>query len=327
MTQPTETLDQYDLGTSVREDLSNLISNVDNADTPFFTGCKKATATNANHEWLTDSYADASASNAAVEGDDLDGDNINGRTRLGNRVQISDKVRVVSELASMVNTAGVDREIAYQIVKAGVELRRDIEKACFTPNIKVTGNSTTAAEAGSIGAYVGASNISKGAGATTPAGDGTDVHTGGTGRSLTEALLEDVVDQMFSNAGPVGGRKLFANAKNKRIINGFNGVVDSVRHDATAGTIMSAMDIYVSDYGNIELVPDAFMRTEAADGESEVYVLDMNQWALAFVGGTNFRTKPLSEGGLYDKVAVYSYWTLESRNEKSSGVIASLDDT
>lgn len=325
MAQPTNTFDQYDLGTSVREGLSNLIVNVDNEETPFFTGAKKGTATNQNHEWLTDSYA-AAATNYAIEANDLDGDALSARTRLSNRIQISDKVRTVSELASMVNTAGVDREVAYQIVKGGVELRRDIEKMCLGANVKVTGNATTAAEAASAIAYI-KSNISRGTNGTAPTGDGSDLGTEGTNRALTESLLESVVDDMFTNSGPASGKKLFCNAKNKRIINGFNGVVDQVRYDAGNKAIAAAMDIYVSDYGTITLVPDAFMRTNAADSESEVLILDMSKWGLAFIGGSAFRTKELSQGGLYDKVAIYSYWTLEALNEKSSGVIRDLNDS
>ena len=45
----------------IREDLSNVIYNIAPLDTPFLSGCGKATADNTHFEWQTDTIAGGAA--------------------------------------------------------------------------------------------------------------------------------------------------------------------------------------------------------------------------------------------------------------------------
>ena len=69
MTVPSNTYQTY-TQTNIREDLSNLIFNVDPFKTPILNMTKKNKATQRNHEWDTDSLAAQNLSNAQVEGDE-----------------------------------------------------------------------------------------------------------------------------------------------------------------------------------------------------------------------------------------------------------------
>ena len=69
MATPANTFTSYD-AIGNREDLSDVIYNVDPYDTPFLTGVPRTKATAVLHEWQTDALAAASSANAVLEGDD-----------------------------------------------------------------------------------------------------------------------------------------------------------------------------------------------------------------------------------------------------------------
>lgn len=87
MAQPSNTFDSYD-AVGIREDLSDIITNVSPEETPFFTKARKTTARNTLHEWQTDSLR-ASAANAHIEGDATTAEARTATTRLGNYTQIN----------------------------------------------------------------------------------------------------------------------------------------------------------------------------------------------------------------------------------------------
>ena len=87
MAQVANTLDSYDIN-GIREDLQDIIYNVDPEETPFYSACGKAKASNTYHEWQTDTLR-ASASNAHIEGDETSFDSRSATTRLGNYTQIN----------------------------------------------------------------------------------------------------------------------------------------------------------------------------------------------------------------------------------------------
>ena len=55
----------------IREDLSNVIYNISPEETPFISNIGRESVKNTYFEWQTDALAAASASNAALEGDDI----------------------------------------------------------------------------------------------------------------------------------------------------------------------------------------------------------------------------------------------------------------
>ena len=88
MTVPASTFQVY-TQTNIREDLIDVIYNVDPFKTPFFNMCKKAEAKQTYHEWDTDSLAAQNLANAAVEGDNPANIALTATVRLGNYTQIS----------------------------------------------------------------------------------------------------------------------------------------------------------------------------------------------------------------------------------------------
>ncbi|MDO8597521.1 MAG: DUF5309 family protein, partial [Sulfuricaulis sp.] len=82
MALPTNTFATYE-SIGNREDLSDIIYNVDPWETPFLSACAKVTAKAVNHEWQTQALAAAVSTNAVLEGDDATTDAATATVRLG----------------------------------------------------------------------------------------------------------------------------------------------------------------------------------------------------------------------------------------------------
>ena len=305
----TDTYDQV----GIREDLSDVIYNVDPTETPFLSMAPKTTATQTYHEWQTDGY-DAVSDNKAIEGADASFSPANATTRVGNYTQIGQKTAMISGTLEATNRAGRDREMNYQMLKRGVELKRDMENALVgLNNAQAAGNATTARELGSYQSYC-ATNDSFGGTGASPTGDGTNARTDGTQRAFTEALLENVVDLCWNSGG--NPDTILVGSFNKRAINGFTGRASSTDHNVAAKSIISAADVYKSDYGDLKIIPDRYVRARDA------LVYQKDKWAVAFL--RNMRTKPIAATGDAEKRQVIVEYTLEARNEKSSGGVFDL---
>jgi hypothetical protein len=296
----------------IREDLANVIYNVDKNITPFLSNAPKTTAKNTYHEWQTDSYA-AVADNKAVEGADATFSAASASTRVGNYTQIATKQIAVSGTHSKSNLAGRDKEMNYQIMKSGIEIKRDMENALVgLNNAQVAGNATTARELGSILSFI-ATNDDLGATGASPTGDGTDARTDGTQEAFTEARLEAVVDLIFAETGAAADC-IMMGSWTKRLMNAFLGHATSTDHQATAGSILNAVDLYKSDYGMMKTFPNTFSRGR------DVILYKKDMWAVAFY--RQMQVNNIATIGDADRKQIVVEYTLEARNEASSGLVA-----
>lgn len=309
----TTSTDTYDM-VGIREDLSNVIYNVDRNITPFLSNAPKTTAKNTYHEWQTDSYA-AVADNKAVEGADAVFTDAPSTTRLGNYTQISTKMVAISGTHSKSNTAGRDKEMNYQIMKSGIEIKRDMENALVgINNAQAAGNATTARELGSILSYIATNDVLGAGGApASPTGDGTDARTDGTQEAFTEARLEACIDLIFAETGGAADC-IMMGSWTKRLMNAFLGHATSTDHQATAGSIVNAVDVYKSDYGTMKIFPNTFSRGR------DVILYKKDMWAVAFY--RQMQVNDIAKIGDADRKQIVVEYTLEARNEASSGLVA-----
>ena len=96
----------------IREDLSNVITNISPEETPFMSNIGRETVTNTLYEFQTDVLA-AAAANAQLEGDDISSfDAVVATVRVQNYCQISRKTIVLSATEEVVNKAGRRSELA-----------------------------------------------------------------------------------------------------------------------------------------------------------------------------------------------------------------------
>lgn len=311
MAQPTNTYDGYD-AVGNKEDLSDIIFDISPTDTPFLSAIGRTKATNLNHEWQVDSLA-AAAANFNIYGDDVSGDALTATTRRGNRVQLLDKAVTVSDEQISANPAGRKNELAYQMARSMKEIKRDLELTLVGLNTaKVTGNSTTAAKMGSAQSYIFTNDVFGATGAS-PTGDGTNARTDGTQRAFTEDLLKEALQLVWTEGGEPS--MVILGAFNKRVASGFSGSATRV-DKAEDKKLYAAVDVYVSDFGEVKFVADRFSRSRDA------LVIDPEYWKLATYDG--LKQKELAKTGHAEKRMLSWYVTLQASNEKASGGIFDL---
>jgi hypothetical protein len=80
--------------------------------------------------------------------------------------------------------------------------------------------------------------------------------------------------------------------------------------------ILGAASIYISDFGDLKVVPNRVQRDRTA------FVLDPEYWAVAYL--RSFDRFALGKTGDGVTNVILSEYTLENRNQAASGVIADL---
>ena len=318
MSLPTNALATYE-AIGNREDLADIIYRVDPTDTPFMTGIEKAKATAVKHEWQTQALATAQTTNAQLEGDDVSSDAVTVTVRLSNIAQISRKVPQVSGTQQAVDHAGRGNEMAYQEMLKGLELKRDMEGSLIASTSgSNSGSDTTVRRCGSILAWM-RTNTNSSTGATTgvdPTGnDGSGVRTNGTQRAFTEVQLKNTLQSIWVSGGKP--ECLMTGSFNKQVFSTFTGRASPIEQAATK-KITAGVDAYESDFGVLKVIPNRFSR------QRDVWALQMDLWAVAFVSGRRMVSVPIAQTGDSVRRLILSEYTLESRNEKASGLVTDL---
>ncbi|BAQ89197.1 major head protein [uncultured Mediterranean phage uvMED] len=309
MAQISNTFSTYD-AIGEREDLSDVIYNISPTDTPFMSAIAKTKATAVNHEWQLDSLAAASATNAAIEGDEVSFAAPDATVRKGNQCQISTKSVIVTGTLEAVNKAGRNSELAYQISKKSKELKRDMESSLTANNAPVTGNDSTAREIAGLGSWLKTNESASG---TAPSTSGTNARSDGTQRAFTEAQLKTVIKSVWDNGGDPS--MIMVGSFNKQKLSGFTG--GSTRFDpAENKRLVAAVDVYESDFGAMQVTPNRFQRARDA------FVITPDLFAVAFL--RDFSLEDLAKTGDAAKQFLVTEYTLESRNEQGSGIVADL---
>ena len=312
MAQPTNTFSTNDMA-GIREDLSDIIYDVSPTDTPFLSMAGRAEATNTYHEWQVDSLA-AAATNYVIEGDDATTDAGVSTTRRGNYTNISDKVARVTGTARAVNTAGRADEMDYQVLKRAKELKRDMEKVLLDNNARVSGDDTTARECAGAPAWL-FTNTDFGAGGADGAGDGTTARTDGTQRAFTEDQVKTVMQLCWEEGGMPD--TLMVGSFNRQVASSFTAGKSGFQK-AEDSTLHATYDVYESDFGQLKMIPNRFMRSRDA------LILQMDMWKVAFMPGRNMVTTDLAKTGDTDRKQILAEYTLEASNEKANGGVFDL---
>ncbi|KKL49083.1 hypothetical protein LCGC14_2319080 [marine sediment metagenome] len=293
-----------------REDLSDVIYMITPTDTPFLSGIPRTKATATLHEWQTDVLA-AAAANAVIEGDDATTDATTATVRLSNTAQISDKVPRVSGTQEAINKAGRKSEMSYQVAKRAQELKRDMETILLASTAEAAGDVSTARKLGSINAWT-TTNISIGAGgsAAGTALAGNTKRTDGTKRAFTEDLLKAALKLCWDNGGDP--ECIMLGSFNKQTASGFTGNATRFK-GAEDKSLQAAIDIYDSDFGELQIIPNRFQRAR------DVHILQKDMWGVAYL--RPFQLWDLAKTGDTERKQLLVEFTLEARNEKASGAV------
>ena len=312
MAQPTNTFDSYD-AKGIREDLSDVIYNISPEETPFYTACAKAKATNTFHEWQTDALR-SSADNAHIEGDDTVAEARSATTRLGNYSQIFKNAVVIPGTDAGLNKAGRAREMAYQVLKIAKEQKLDIEKAMFANQARVAGNSSTARRMAGAPAWLFTNTVFGANEGADPTGDGTNARTDETTAltAFSQTKFDSVMQQIWVSGGKPDS--VYLSAFQMNVALGFTGN-NNQRSNITAELekVIKHMAVYVTPWGTVEFKPTRENRGR------DVFIMQDDMWAVGVLRAT--KNEELAKTGDNEKRQVVTELTLVCRNEKSSGGI------
>ena len=297
-----------------REDLSDIIYNISPTDTPFMSSIGKEKAEGTFHEWQTDTLA-AAATNAQVEGDEIAFTAVSPTARINNRTQISRKSVIVSGTQDTVNTAGRNNELAYQISKNAKELKRDMELVLCNNQSAAVGGAAAARTSSGLAAWL-QTNVNA-VGANGQNANNADqpgfARANGTQRAFTEAQLKGVCAATWNSGGDPS--MIMLGSFNKQKLSGFTG--GSTRMSQSDDKkLVTAIDIYESDFGSMTVVPNRFSRSR------DVFVLQPDMWAVAYL--RDFQMIDLAKTGDAEKKAMLAEYTLVAKNEAANGAIFDL---
>lgn len=311
----TNTFTSHD-GVGIRESLADVIANISPEEVPFQSNVGSENVANTYFEWQTDSLASTSTT-GVIDGDDVSSfDSTSATTRVGNYTHIRRRTTIVADNFSALDTAGRNDELSYQIAKRGKELKRDVEAVLTANNAQVSGNSSTARETGGLGAWI-ASNANAGTGGALATGNGTTARTDGTQRDFTETMLKDAMQQAFVSGGQPS--ILMVGPHNKTVVSGFAGIA-AQRYQAPSDaptTIIGAADVYLSDFGTLNVVANRF------SPERTAYLLDPEYASVCYL--RPIQNVELSKTGDAEKSMVIAEFGLKVTNEAAHAVVADLN--
>jgi hypothetical protein len=318
----------YNSAVGIREDLEDVIYRLDPTETPFFSAIGKTKADAKYHEWqvqklaavnAVQSLAGGATVDAALDGAAAATASTTPTVRVGNRTQIMTRTASVSGGLQAADTAGRANEMEYQVLLKGLELRRQIEAQLCQNQASQTDDGTHPGLLGSFESWL-VTNVSRGAtGASSGFSAGQILApTDGTQRAFSEALLKTVLAAVYTAGGKPS--TLFLGTTQKQNFSAFAGIA-GIRMNMTdksnqMAKIVGAADIYVSDFGQLAVVPDIFQRNRSAlilspKYAKVAYFRPMRNWPLAKVGDA-------------DQRQLLVEFTLEMCNEAAHGIVADL---
>jgi len=294
MAIPANTYTRVTAAQNVREDLIEKITLTNPDETPVISASGTATAENTFHEWQRDNLRAANKDNAALDGDDATNTAKTPPLRVANICQIFQDTIQVSRRSEVVKKAGMKSAMAYHKAKAYLELKRDMEAMVVSKNVAVADNGVAAGKSAGLGRLIYTNAFHAGAGATPAhtSGAATTAIAAGTNRTFAEPLLKTAVQQTYTNSGKPPPQ-VFMSPAHKTLFSAFVGIAANrvdIGKKNTQGSVVSGADVYVSDFGNLEIVPHYLMA-----GADFVLGLNTEYIDMAYLSG--FQSKPLAING------------------------------
>ena len=277
-----------------REDLTDVLTEIGQMNTPVFSGLKKVGASNTLHEWSTYDYASA-ATNAQAEGFTYSYGTLTSPARVNNYTQIFAKLFQVSNTQQAVDPAGMKSEYASRVKWALTEIGRDIEKALVNGTAN-SGASATGRRLKGILSFI-----------TTNVSTGT-----GTGRALKEAELNSLLQKIHTAGGNPDW--LLGSFRQKRAVAELASA--NRRYVDGQKTFTSAVDVYESPFGLLKVEGDS----QVAD--NTLCALSKETWAIAQLRPVSKKDTPQTADAVNGVIT--GELTLEARAEKYNGKMTGL---
>jgi len=315
MAVPADTYQTYQQ-IGIREDLSDMIYDLSPTETPVVSNIGKGKASATFVEWQTD-VLDTAAHDPHIEGDDTAATAATPTVRYGNYTQIAKKNPLVSGTSQRVDTAGRAEELSYQIAKAVKAVKNNIEATVCGGQGAAAGNATTAREAAGLGVWLADNVVGSATVAALAPGAPTTDRTPGAAAAFTEQDLKDAHVAAWENGG--NPDMLVVGGFNKQVASTFTGIATQYRDNpgkAQPVSIIGSADIYVGEFGTINIVPDHFTSNDSA------YLIESDMFEVAYL--RPMEQKKLAKTGDNEKRQILCEFTLCAKNPVGSAQIGTL---
>jgi hypothetical protein len=298
----------------IKEDISDIISNISPTTTPFLSSIGKESVKNTLFQWQEDSLS-ATAENAEIEGFTASDLTLTPTVMRSNHTQIQSKTIKISATADAIDAYGRAQETAYQLSKKAAEFKRDIEFN-LVGNRASNGND---AAAGSSSAARLTANI-HGNDAGSNAVIASAVQEAGGSAALSEQMILNLGDKLYDEGSEVS--VLMIKPADSTVIAGFTrSAVGSgnarQEHFVNGGrTLMNVVDVYISPYGEQRVVMNRFMKTDVA------FMYDPANWKICEL--RPMTRELLAKTGDADMHMMVTEYGLKHANYKASGLITAI---
>jgi hypothetical protein len=298
----------------IKEDISDIISNITPTTTPFLSSIGKESVKNTLFQWQEDSLS-ATAENAEIEGFTASDLTLTPTVMRSNHTQIQSKTIKISATADAIDAYGRAQETAYQLSKKAAEFKRDIEFN-LVGNRATNGND---AVAGSSSAARLTANI-HGSDAGSNAVIASAVQEAGGSAALSEQMILNLGDKLYDEGSEVS--VLMIKPADSTVIAGFTrSAVGSgnarQEHFVNGGrTLMNVVDVYISPYGEQRVVMNRFMKTDVA------FMYDPANWKICEL--RPMTRELLAKTGDADMHMMVTEYGLKHANYKASGLITAI---
>ena len=275
-----------------KEDVVDLITNVDFKTTPFISRIGESVAMNTLHEWLVDTYA-AAAANTGIEGADVSIVDPTQPTRKNNVVQLFQKVIAVSDTELALAHYGQTDPFTYQTNKKMIEIARDIELAAIL-GTRASGASGVARSMDGVIALLTSNKTAQ---------------TSGT--SFTKEILNNLLKMVYDSGTDESVDLIMVGSYLKQVIDTMTtNITQNI--NASEYTQIQRISTYISSYGEHEVVIERNVPAGSIIG------VDTSKFNLAWLSGRRMAVKPLGKTGSSTKALIEGECTLVCLNEKSS---------
>lgn len=220
-----------------------------------------------------------------------------------NNTQILSKTFRVSGTADAVDTYGRSKETAIQLVKAGAELKRDLEHAMIgTGQAAEAGNSTTARKMAGFQGQVDASMI---------------LDNGGTARDLTEALVLEADEKLYNEGAEATVLMVKPTDTLKVADFAQDGTKERGRDFASSDKVTNVVRFYISPFGEKKVVANRFIKS------TDAFLFDPSDWKQLTLRGWN--RELLAKTGDSKRHMLLGEFSLKNANQKDAVVITDLN--
>ena len=298
MAVPTNTYQFYQQ-IGVKENISDVITNLSPRKTPFQSGIGNEKVTQPLFQWQEDSLR-AVAANAKIDGDDASYVAAVPTVMRSNYTQIFAESIVVSDRADVISTYGRKREFAYQMAKSAAQVKRDRENALVgTAGSKAAGSATVASTMAGFQTQVASSLVSYMGAAT----------------NLTEAGLVAALQAAYTaGAEPT---RIHVTPANSVVLAAFASAAGRYRTISDAGdkstTLVNVVNLYVSPFGEQKVEINRFQK------DKNTLIFDPDMWSNVTL--RPWERKDLAKTGDSTKAMILGEFSLKHKSFYASAIV------